>query len=438
MPKREKERKANVRQFVEKYQANCERISEIADACEKEQRERNKAEETEYGALARENQLLQMKMQAAAAEQLRENPNTRTEIESIIRENASHGAKTEMTFVRDLMMVDDVKSGGVIPLNVQDIMAPLEEGFILDKVGLPMPTGLAGDYVWPTYEMVEATVLGEGTSLGDTKISFNKLSASPARIGIAIPVSYQSLNQTAGLLDTIVRQIMPQSIKALLNKILFSTTAVNSVASSSGLVGPFIEALKTKVALSNVPTFDELNRKMKAAVLSTGIDGEHLCFIMSKSMEALLEGVPINKEGIYVPMLQNHTLCGIPVYTTNAIRDVKTSYKKYSNSAWGDYTLAASDTVNFKVTGDSVTNALATISSPTANDIAEVTVVTEYIGLGDWRYQPMGLFGSMRFVVDPYTPARKDAVDFVLNVDYGTKTLRTEAFIIGEVAAKSN
>ena len=48
----------------------------------------------------------------------------------------------------------------------------------------------------------------------------------------------------------------------------------------------------------------------------------------------------------------------------------------------------------------------------------------------------MGLFGQMSFIVDPYSQSRKNAVDFVLNADYGTKTLRTEAFIIGQVAAE--
>ena len=57
------------------------------------------------------------------------------------------------------------------------------------------------------------------------------------------------------------------------------------------------------------------------------------------------------------------------------------------------------------------------------------------IGLGDWRYQPMGLFGDISFVIDPYSQARKDAVDFVLNVNYGTTTLRKEAFKLGKVAA---
>ena len=432
----------NVRSLVNKYQANCDRISEIADLCEKEQRERTEAETKEFEALARENQLLSMRLQAAAAEHLRENPNAREDAAKIIRENAAKGAKTEITFVREIMVVSDIKDGGIIPLNIQDILEPLTEGFILDKVGLPMPTGLAGDYVWPVYEMVEATVLGEDAALSDTKIPFSKLSANPARVGIAIPVSNQSLNQTDGLLETIVKKVMPQAVRELLNKILFSTAAVNQAASTAGLVGPFVKALETKVALSSTPKFKELNRNMKAAVLSTGIDGQHLCWVMSKAMEAELEGEPINENGVFVPICKDHVIAGLPVYTSNAIRSVAKSYQKYTvtegTGAWAAYTLQDGDTVTYKVVGDSIANALATIASPEDTKIAEVMVITEYIGLGDWRYQPMGLFGALRFVVDPYSQARKDAVDFVLNCDYGTKTLREEAFIIGEVAAASN
>ena len=59
--------KVNVRQLVEKYQQNCARIEEMADVCEKEQRERNEAENAEFETLRRENQVLQMKLQAAQA-----------------------------------------------------------------------------------------------------------------------------------------------------------------------------------------------------------------------------------------------------------------------------------------------------------------------------------------------------------------------------------
>ena len=397
-----KKNKLNVRELVNQYQANCDRIREIADTCEKEKRERNEAESTEFEALCRDNQLLQMKMQVATAEHLRENPNAAEEAITLIRENAKNGKKSEIIFVRDMMMVSDVNAGGIIPLNIQDILKPLQEGFILDKVGLPMPTGLAGDFVWPMYEMVEAQNAGEGVALGDTKIPFSKMTAAPERVGIAIPVTNQSLNQSAGVLEMIVREIMPLSIRLLLNKILFSTEKVNN---ATNLIGPFaaiaINAAKSAaqrdkkipaiVQLAHVPTFEQLNAQMKAKVLETGIAGDHLCWIMTKSMEAILEGTPINKDGIFVPMIQNGILCGLPVYTTNAIRKTTTS-----------------------------------------ND---TTTVTEFIGLGDWRYQPMGLFGTIRFIVDPYSQARKDSVDFVLNTDYGTKTIRNEAFLLGQVAA---
>lgn len=441
-----KKNKLNVRSLVDKYQANCDRINEIADVCEKEQRQRNEAENVEFEALVRENQLLQMKMQAAASEHLRENPNAAEDAVSIIRENADHGRKTEIIFVRSTMMVSDVEAGKIVPLNIQDILKPLTEGFILDKVGLPLPTGLAGDYVWPVYEMVEATVLAENASISDTKIPFSYLAANPARIGIAIPVTNQSLNQSDNVLETIVREIMPLAVRQLLNKILFSTKAVNEAASTAGLIGPFAKSSiqDKKVTLSSTPTFAELNVQMKAKVLETGIAGDHLCWIMTKSLAAILEGTPINANGIFVPMIQNGTLCGLPVYTTNAIRDVVVEYYKATKSegvvTWAKQSSAPEGDPDFEVSGDSKDNALALIPAAdvTSNDIAKVTILTEYIGIGDWRYQPMGLFGTLRFVVDPYSQARKDAVDFVLNCDYGTKTLREEAFLLGQVSPVSN
>lgn len=425
--KEKDKKKLNVRELVNKYQANCDRIGEIAETCEKEQRERTEAEDKEFAAFTRENQLLQMKMQVATAEHLRENPNAAADAVKVIRENASRGQKSEIIFVRDLMMVSDITSGAIIPLNVQEIIKPLTEGFILDKVGLPMPTGLSGDFVWPMYEMVEAQIAGEGVALSDTKIPFSKMTAAPERVGIAIPVTNQSLNQSDGVLEMIVREIMPRAIRLLLNKVLFSTSKVNG---ATNLVGPFVGKVDTAVSLSAVPKFAELNVNMKAKLLETGIDGEHLCWIMTKSLAATLEGTPINEKGIFMPMLQNGMLCGLPVYTTNAIRNVAKTYKKWNGTAWADYTLTANDTIKGQV---SKASELPTTGN-TSGDIYLIADITEYIGLGDWRYQPMGLFGTIRFIVDPYSQARKDSVDFVLNTDYGTKTLRSEAFMLGKVA----
>lgn len=368
-----KEKTLNVRELVNKYQANCDRIGEIADACEKEQRERTEAETAEYNALLRENQLLQMKMQAVAVEKLRENPNTVEEANRIIRENVAAGRQTQIMLVRDLVMVADTTAGGIVPVKVQDILDPLVEGLILDKVGLPMPTGLAGDYIWPTYETVEATIQGEGVALSDTKIKMSKLTASPQRIGIAIPVTRQAINQTEGVVEMIVKKLMPLSVTMLLNKIMFSTTKVTSATT---LVGPFVALASSTIEVSEEPTFKEFN-KIKAKVLATGVDGEHLCWVMTKAQKAIAEATP-KDAGSGIMVCENDHIAGLPVFTTNYIGE-------------------------------------------------------GYIGLGDWRYQPMGLFGDISFIIDPYSQARKDAVDFVLNVNYGTTTLRKEAFALAEV-----
>lgn len=450
-----KKKDVNVRELVNKYQTNCERINAIADACEQEQRERTEAETKEYEALARENQLLAMRMQTATVDYLRENPNAQIDAEKLIRENVSNGRKTEITLVREGefagLMVSDATSGGIIPLNVQDFIAPLIEGFILDKVGLPMPTGLAGDFVWPIYDMAEATIAGESVALSDSKIELSKLTASPERVGIAIPVTNQAINQSAGLIETLVKQIMPQAVAQLLNKIVFGLTKATG---ASNLIGPFAhifakgganptaedERYADLISIKETPAFADLNVKLKAKVLETGIEGNHLCWVMTKSMQAVLEGTPINSSGIHVPMVQDGKLCGLPIYNSNVMRRTAVTYKKAtvsgSTTTWAACdkpATAAGIHFSIVVTPNGESEALAALGAVN-NNVAEIKTVTEFVGLGDWGYQPMGLFNSLRFIVDPYSQARKDAVDFVLNADYATKTLRPEAFLLAQAS----
>ena len=237
-----------------------------------------------------------------------------------------------------------------------------------------MPTGLAGDYVWPTYEAVEATIAGEGVELTDTKINMSKLTAQPQRVGVAIPVTRQTIIQTQGIIETIVKRLMPQAVAMLLNKVLFSTTKATGATS---LVGPFVGKAAKATAMSATPTFADFV-KLKAAVLASGVDGTNLCWVMTQAQKAIAEATPKDAGSGIMVCEQDH-IAGIPVFCTHYIGE-------------------------------------------------------GYIGLGDWRYQPMGLFGDISFIVDPYSQARKDAVDFVFNCNFGTTTLRPEAFALGKVA----
>ncbi|MDE6831214.1 MAG: phage major capsid protein, partial [Muribaculaceae bacterium] len=284
-----KKEKMSMRDLVNKYQENCQRIREIADTCEKEERERTPEETKEYELLVRDNQWLQMRASSMVTPTMGENPNAAREAETLIRENVKAGRQTQFMFVRDLVMVSSVENGALVPVKIQDIIKPLSEGLILDKVGLPFMTGLAGDYVWPVYEAVEATVLDEGVALTDTEISLSKLTAAPQRIGIAIPVTRQSINQTEGLIEYIVKSLLPLGVARLINKIMFST---KKVTNATTLAGPFvdIDAART-VQLSAEPTFKELVL-MKAQVLESGVDGDAMCYIMTKSQKAILEATP--------------------------------------------------------------------------------------------------------------------------------------------------
>jgi HK97 family phage major capsid protein len=268
-------------------------------------------------------------------------------------------------------MVTDASKGSIIPLKIQDILEPLEEGLILHQVGLPLLTGLSGEYVWPMYEAVTANIAGEGVALTDTPVKLDTLKASYDRVGLAIPVTYQTIMQTEGVIETIIRKIMPKAITSLLNHVLFSTEKVNN---ATNLVGPFVGLEASTIDGS----FKSLNG-LKAQLFTTGIDGENIGFVMTKATKAILEATP-KDAGSGIMVIENDKLAGVPVFTTHFIGD-------------------------------------------------------GFVGLGDWKWQPMGLFGDIRFTVDPYTKAREGAIDFILEANYGTKTLRKEAFLLAKIEA---
>ena len=346
------------------------RAAELAATCERENRDLTEAEQGEARSL--EARIDTLNLRIAAAEHQPDTRSQHRDITAEVRSNVAQGAQSTFRFYRDLNMVNDAASGGIIPLRLGDIIEPLEEGLIIHQLGLPMPTGLSGDYVWPMYEAAEASILDEGVAIADSKLSWDKITTNPQRLGIAYPITRESINQTDGIVEAVVRSVIPKAITQLINRILLSP---EKVGVKNNLVGPFVNC--DRYELPADPTFKDFNL-MKAQVLATGVDGANLCFIMTKSRMALLEAKP-KDPGSGIMTIENGKLCGIPVFTSQYIGE-------------------------------------------------------DNVGLGDWRYQPMGLYGEVAFTIDPYSLSRKNAVDFNLNVNYGTVTLRPEAFLLGQIA----
>ena len=374
-----KKKTVQVRELVDKYQTNCERISEIADTCEKEQRERNEAEDAEYKALSRENQLLQMRMHAIAVEAgTPQNVNT----DEVLREMLlNKNSKVTISLMREVtpQTTAALADTGIIPVQEQEMLKPIRLGLIYDKVGLNIRSGLIGTLRWPKHSKAVAQFADEAERLSDSKIDWSKLETTGHRLGIAIPVTREELEDSHGIVESVVKEEMPAAIVDEINAALFTTTADYTAKDGSTkqrkVYGPFVKAATNATQFAaELPTRSEL-LDMVASVADK-VKTIAPCWVMTEAMKAKLRDVKVDA-GSGRFLCENDNILGYPVFTTNAIG-------------------------------------------------------AGNIGFGDWSYQAAGFFGDMNLVVDPYTLARNNAVDFVLNTRFGTVTLREEAFVLGK------
>lgn len=385
-----KEVKFNWKQANERESAIKARINEIADTLEKDEKRESytDSEKRELADLNKELNILQSRMIANTKSFNYEDYEDKKSLDEQMRETLKANQRFELTIKNreaKVTMATDIQNGGLAPLTIQDIVEPLYEGLILSKIGAPLMTGLTGDVQWPVVENVEAQIAGEGVELGDTKIPTSKLQARPERMGVTIPVTSQAVWKSNGVINTIVKQQMPQAITALMNHVEFAT---EKVAGATELAGPFVSPkddhiVKLKGAL---PTYAEL-MKMVGIAAGTGIifDGTE-CFVMPAGTFYALKATPKNPNGQGDNMIvdDNGRIGGIPVFTTHYIG------------------------VDANGNGS--------------------------IGFGSFHYNPVALFGDFRLVVDPYSAAAKDEIRFTLNVDFATTVLRKEAFVLATPA----
>lgn len=373
------------REAQKRYNEIAEEFRAMADTLEKEKRGYTADEQKHVDELRAEQDRISARLRG---EELAENltpaqsaAQRLAEAERAIRENVKRGVSTTIRLVREdppagsaeptITDINVANAGNIVRINLQDVLMPLQEGLILDKVGLPLMTGLVGEYVWPVASMVEATIGGDNMELTEQKISLSALKAVPDTIGVTCGVTRRTINQSGGIIETIVKNLLPMAVAKAVNKAMFGTTAATG---ATNLVGPFIGKIPTQITKA----FADIN-KLKAAVLKSGVEGEHMAWVMTKSTKAILEATS-KDTGSGIMICENDMIAGIPVFTTEFIGD-------------------------------------------------------DYIGIGDFTYQPVGQFGDFSFIVDPYTEARKDVVQFTLHVDFGTKTLRSDAFVLGKFKA---
>lgn len=299
-----------------------------------------------------------------------------------VRENYGRGlsrievrvlTREEATGSENTVTSTAVADGGLMPIRFQGILDPLMQATVYDKIGIPLSYSNSGQFLWNLWKGGAATFIGESETAVAQKLELSKLTAEPKRIAVRYDLTRESLYQSGNAVEDIVRKAIAMNLAALINLVICSPTHPAGVPAD--IKSPFESAKVVK--LSKAPTFKEIN-SMKAQLLAKGIDLSGVVFVVSAATYTALEATP-KDAGSGIMVLADGRMCGIPVFISEDITD-------------------------------------------------------GYIGLGDFSMQPSGFFGDITLIVDPYTRAAENEVRFILNTGFATKTLRSEAFVLGEIA----
>lgn len=367
------------------------RFKELADTLESEKRSMTAEEQAEKEALSAEKAVLELRMLQLDNNMNRTEPqenrsmafgecvkmlrrgmhgdNIPEEYRSVMSEN---GLLIPMT--RDVIASTD--TAAIVPLTIGEVIEPLEKGLILDKVGTKVQYGISGAWQFPVVAGgVEAELQDENVDLTDKKIDITKLTPTPRRVGISIPVSNRAIDQSAGLILDIVRKQLSLAIQRLLNKWMFNKTQLTKASK-----GCFVDAYETPAVTCEaaVPTWAEV-LNIEAAVMSEGvIIDETAAWVCTASMYAKLKSAPKDAgSGRFI--VEDGMIDGYPVFIT---------------------------------------------------EFAE----KDMLGFGVFSYELVGQFGEMRMTIDSTSAAvaKKNLTYFVFNTDFDMLTLRTEAFAVGK------
>lgn len=380
------------KEMIKRIRAINARFKGLADTCEAEKRNLTPEEVEEKNALEAEKNVLELRLLQAEQpgripEENREN-RSRAFVEcvrALKRGQMGDNAPEEYRSLLDddgLMIpltsdvTDSAAAAAVIPLTIGDVIEPLEKGLILDKVGCKMQYGIVGTWQFPVVAGgVEADLQDENVELTDKKVDISKITPTPRRVGITIPVSNRAIDQSGGLILDIVRRQLYMGLARLLNKWMFSKTQLSKASK-----GCFVDAYASpKVTCKGeVPTWAEV-LQIESAVLEQGVivDGS-ACWVCSASMEAKLKSAPKDAgSGRFI--LEDGKIDGYPVYVTEFVEK-------------------------------------------------------DMLGFGVFSYELVGQFGNMRMTVDSTSAAvaKKNLTYFVFNTDFDMLTLRPEAFAVGK------
>ena len=205
--------KAEIQKRHQEILVELDKIDELA---QRENRPFTAEENDKYNALLREDnrlhaeiqgmldehELNQMREQKAKGEVLRELFKKCREDKVAFSEDmqdreAAANATTILLNPATGNTKGNIEASGAIPMTIHELIDTKVPGLELPG-DLKLLTGVEGNQVWPyAIDDVEFTVAGEVEPIGEQKINFDKLNASPVHVAAALAISNNAIDNAA-------------------------------------------------------------------------------------------------------------------------------------------------------------------------------------------------------------------------------------------------
>ena len=373
-----------------------DRMAELNDNAFKEKREFNDEEQREWDSLTREAQAndreLKNLLNDQELAQVREREDKNANFRELFRENKSNKREILLNPATGNTTAN-IAASGAINLSIHDLIPTLHEGLGLPST-LSIVTGVTGNEVWPvSINDVEMEEVGEVEALKDQVVDFAKITPSPKRVGLKVPLSNMAIDDAAFDLMGFIQKKFDLALRKYLAKKIYSQAAWN------GNKGPF-SGLAPKGTITVGADAYKSILKAVAEFSDKGFYEGGVVLVMDRATEAELKATPKIAGAAGGFVIENGLCAGYPYVLTH-----------YINTELDDNTLVATD--------------------------------NKVIGIGYFEWLATQQHGEVRLLIDPITLADQNVTRVVLNTRWSITDLsiyingangETQAFALYTVA----
>ena len=385
-------------EIQKRHQEILVELDKYDELSQRENRPLTKEEVEKYEALIREDnrlhieiqgmldehELSQVREQKAKSDQLRELfkkcREDKMAFSEDLHDRAAANATTILLNPASGNTTGNIEASGAIPLTIHELIDTKVPG-LERPADLKILTGVTGNQVWPyAIDDVEFTVAGEVEPIGEQKINFDKLNASPVHVAAALAFSNNAIDNADFDLFSFGQYKMTKGMAKFLALYTYSHCAVS-------------HAMKPVFSLCDVEeitlddNFGENLATKIAEMWDKGFEGDPW-LTMSKTIETKLQ---------FKKAIPN---------TTDSNRTVIENGKCLGHS----YTV--SPYINYALDGN---------NKPAPDGY-------QYIGIGHWGYCAFQQHGMFRATVDATSAevSKRNTTVLTINTNYSISELSSK------------